>query len=177
MELTLKVLFYKKIKNKNQLYYYELDSSGRGLQNQLRSVMKKLVSIYPTYPKMEKGFVKYNSIELYCNGSKKETFFPLDVNAGMKINLEYILNFKWNEFTDSDLCKIIDLNFPFLIWSLKEDKRNAVRNMAKINNPFLLSNGQGLVKFNNDISRVITHTDPLFIKKSHYTTPINYRKR
>lgn len=174
MKLTLKILFYKKIKNKNVLYYYDLNSKNSELHNQLKSVMKKLVSIYEPY-KLEHGFVKYDSIELYCNDEKKETLYPIKIHKGNKINIEYILNFNWSQLMEADVCKIIDLNFPSLIWAIKENKRNKIRNLANTDNPFLLSNGQGVVKFKTEILPVNTHIDPLFVRKSHYKTLIKYR--
>lgn len=175
MGLSLKILFYKKISNKNELYYYELSSSGKEIHNQVKSIMKKLVSIYIPYKKMEQGFVSYDSIELYYNDEKKETLYPIKIHKGSKLNIEYLLNFNWTDLTEADICKIIDLNFPFLIWTIKENKRNRIRNLANTDNPFLLSNGQGVVKFKAEIFSVNTHIDPLFIKKSHYKTLIKYR--
>ena len=65
--------------------------------------------------------------------------------------------------------------FVFDNWPIKENKRNRIRNLANTDNPFLLSNGQGVVKFKAEIFSVNTHIDPLFIKKSHYKTLIKYR--
>jgi hypothetical protein len=92
MGLALKVLFHKKIKKKNDLYYYELSSGGKELHSQVKSIMKKLVSIYVPYKKMEQGFVSYDSIELYSNDEKKETLYPIKIHKGNKINIEYFIS-------------------------------------------------------------------------------------
>ncbi len=170
MTLTLKVIFHKKVKNKNEQYFYEVSSSNRELPVQLKTLMKKLVLLYFSFPKTEKGFVVYDSIQLYCNDEKKETFYPIQIHKGNKINIEYILNFNWSKLSELDVCKIIDLNFSYLIWSIKENKRNRIRNLANTDNPLLLSNGQGLVKFKTETSPINTYIEPLFIRRPHYKT-------
>lgn len=174
--MVLKVYFFKKKGRERERYVFELKSNSKVLYNQFKAVMKEFTIQYNFYKK-EKGFIEYDYIELFINNQKKEIIFPMKLDNGIKINIEYLLNLNWTKLTEIDIYKVIAINFPSLIWMINENKRNRIRNLASTNNPYLLSNGQGIVKFNTTLNPIITYSDPLFVKKSHFKTIVKYRSQ
>jgi hypothetical protein len=172
--MVLKVYFLQKKGREKEHFVFELKSNSKVLYSQLKAVMKEFCIQYYLF-KEEKGFIEYDFIELFTNNQKKETIFPIKLDNGIKINIEYLLNFNWTILTEIDVYKIIAINFPSLIWMVKENKRNRIRNLASTNNPYLLSNGQGIVKFNIELDSIIIYSDPLYVKKSHFKTMVKYK--
>jgi len=172
--MILKAYFLKKKDLGEELYFFEIQSNSKVLYSQLKAVMKEFFILY-NYYKNEKGFIEYNYVELFVNQKKIETIFPIKFYNGIEMNIEYLLNFDWVKLTEIDVYKIISINFPSLIWMIKENKRNRIRNLALTNNPYLLSNGQGIVKFKTEFNSIIVYSDPSFVKKSNFKTLVKYR--
>lgn len=177
MSLQLKIYYQKKILRKKELWYYELNERRGDVDGLVKNLFSQLKLIYEAYKKMEEGFVEYDRVEFFLKTEKLDTFFPRkQVKKSGLMPVEYLIDVRWDEMEERDIYKIIDINLPGLLWRLNQDERNRLRNYSK-KEPYMLSNGQKIEKFRFETNPVNTARDPLFVKKSHYKTPVKYRNR
>ncbi len=174
MSLSLKVTFVKKIGTKNEDWFYELKSSLRKLSDNFLIVMKKLKQVYEPMKKSEKGFRRYKHIDVYFKGKRIDTLFSKRETKESLITIDYLLKLTWDELSQQDIYKIITINFPSILWNVKDATKRLIRNYAQ-ENPLALSNGQKIIRFDFKIEPITVYTDPLYIKKSKYKTPVRYR--
>jgi hypothetical protein len=174
LSLSLKVTFVKKVGTKNEDWFYELKSSSRKLSDNFLLVMKKLKQVYEPMKKSEKGFRKYKHIGVYFKGKKIDTLLLKRETKENLITIDYLLKLNWDELSQQDIYKIITINFPSILWNVKDATKRLIRNHAQ-DNPLELSNGQDIIRFNFKTETVTVYSDPLYIKKSKYKTPVRYR--
>lgn len=177
MNFYLRIFFFKKIKNIESRWFYEIKApSVKSIESKLRGLMKRLMLIYKDYPVDEKGFKRYEKIQLM---SEKTVLLTIK-SSGKKhsdkeLNYAYLAYLNWEEFSEYDLCKILDTNFYPLVAIADQEERNRIRNIAA-RTSFILSNGQIIKHFEPPIlhheSIVL---DPLSIKKKKYYTPVRFR--